>query len=342
MRCGIMRTNEAALQAVSTPIEPRLHNLFRRFFVMSESYHASTRSRKTCKHTIAPTGIYTILHVASGKVYIGSALCVRCRWNGHRSTLNLGKHRNGYLQAVWNKYGKDAFVFSILEECSPDKLDEREQYWLDISQCTDERFGFNLAPIAQSQRGIKRSEEFCKKLRNRTTSEDTRKLLSQANLGKKRPPEDCKKISEHSAKRRLTQEQVVEIQERYEASNHLIKQIDLAKEYGVAGHTISCVVRRAHPRYQTDVPYSGESTRKLSGTASMDVEKHKAIASKGGKSHQGENHPMAKLTLEKVQAIRLKIEQGTSALVLAQEYNVTSNTIWDIVSFKTWKEKDKE
>ncbi len=254
---------------------------------MSESYHTPVQHRKTCRHVPAPSGIYIFWHLASDRVYIGSSVCIRCRWNQHKCGLNKNKHRNGYLQAAWNKYGPDAFAFGMLEECSPDMLVEREQYWLDISQCTDERFGFNLAPVAESQRGIKRSEGYCQTLRQRKSSDHTRDLLRKANLGKKRPQEDCEKISRNSAKRRLTREQVIEIQERYEASNHLIKQIDLAKEYGVSNHTISCVVRRAHPRYQTDVPYSGESTRKLSGLASMDAEKQKAIASKGGKTRHG-------------------------------------------------------
>lgn len=295
------------------------------------------RTHKPCKHKPPQVGIYSILHVESGKVYIGSSVCIGCRWRYHKWDLNRNTHCNDYLQKAWNKYGEEAFSFSILEECTIDLLNEREQYWIDTTQCANDQYGFNLAPMAQSQRGIKRSEEFCKKLRERKSSDYTKELLRQVNLGKKRPSEDCEKISRNSAKRRLTRDQVIEIQERYEASNHLIKQIDLAKEYGVSGHTISCVVRRSHPRYQTDVPLSGEPTRKLSGFASMPNEKHKAIASKGGKAHQGENHSQAKLTEEQVRSIRSEAGQGVSASLLAQKHNVTKHTIWDVVSRKTWK-----
>lgn len=38
-RCGIMRGNKAAPQALLAPMESRLINLCRRFFAMSESYH---------------------------------------------------------------------------------------------------------------------------------------------------------------------------------------------------------------------------------------------------------------------------------------------------------------
>lgn len=57
--------------------------------------------------------IYTITHTASGKVYVGQTINVRIRWQLHRSDLRKGKHRNRYLQAAWNKYGSDAFVFAI-------------------------------------------------------------------------------------------------------------------------------------------------------------------------------------------------------------------------------------
>jgi len=68
---------------------------------------------------------------------------------------------------------------------------------------------------------------------------------------------------------------VIEIQERYETSNHLISQTQLAKEYGVANRTISSVVRREFPRYQTEVPFSGESTKKMNGMASVAPDKRK-------------------------------------------------------------------
>lgn len=57
--------------------------------------------------------IYTITHIASGKTYVGQTINVRVRWQLHRSDLRKGKHRNAYLQYAWNKYGKDAFTFSI-------------------------------------------------------------------------------------------------------------------------------------------------------------------------------------------------------------------------------------
>ncbi len=272
-----MRAYEAAPNALVTRMEPRTHYLSERLVSMSESYHAPRRSRKTCNHAPAPSGIYEICHIVSGKVYIGSALCVRCRWLHHKRELNRNKHGNAYLQAAWNKYGEAAFSHRTVEECCIDMLIVREQYWLDTTHCTDAKLGFNISPTAQSQLGFHHSEQGCKNISRAKSnpSEHTRELLRLANLGKKRPEADCVKISKGSASRRLTQEQVIEIQERYEASNHLISQTQLAKEYGVANRTISSVVRREFPRYQTDVPFSGESTKKMNGIASLPPEQRK-------------------------------------------------------------------
>src|SRR5437764_975326 len=38
--CGIMDENESGLEVLPTPLAPRLINLYRRFFAMTEYYHA--------------------------------------------------------------------------------------------------------------------------------------------------------------------------------------------------------------------------------------------------------------------------------------------------------------
>jgi group I intron endonuclease len=61
-------------------------------------------------------GIYCIMNTANNKKYIGSSINIKDRWSGHRSALNKGVHINTHLQSAWNKYGKDKFVFYIIEE----------------------------------------------------------------------------------------------------------------------------------------------------------------------------------------------------------------------------------
>jgi hypothetical protein len=48
--------------------------------------------------------------------------------------LKNNKHVNIILQRSWNKYSERNFSFIILEECSPERCVDREQYYLDTLQ----------------------------------------------------------------------------------------------------------------------------------------------------------------------------------------------------------------
>lgn len=58
--------------------------------------------------------IYEIRNLINNKVYIGSSKQVNKRFTIHRHRLNKNTHANKYLQAAWNKYGKDAFEFKVI------------------------------------------------------------------------------------------------------------------------------------------------------------------------------------------------------------------------------------
>ena len=88
-------------------------------------------------------GIYKITCVPNKKIYIGSSIDVHRRWWRHRGELNTQKHNNQYLQNAYNKYGKEAFMWEIIEECCKEQLRSREQHYLDVLQPFNER-GYNL------------------------------------------------------------------------------------------------------------------------------------------------------------------------------------------------------
>lgn len=100
--------------------------------------------------------MYAITHVASGRVYVGSAKRLQKRAGQHRTDLNSGSHFNTFLQRAWRKYGEGAFTFSVLELVDdPAQLTDREQIFIDSLQATDRRRGFNRRPIAHSNLGLK-------------------------------------------------------------------------------------------------------------------------------------------------------------------------------------------
>lgn len=72
------------------------------------------------------TGIYSIKNKINGKVYIGKSINIYNRWKQHKSQLQKNKHHSKSLQSDWNKYGEDAFEFSIIEECETEQLNKKE------------------------------------------------------------------------------------------------------------------------------------------------------------------------------------------------------------------------
>lgn len=78
--------------------------------------------------------IYSITNTTTGKMYIGSTLDYKSRMKSHRTYLNKGTHSSKKLQASWNKYGSDVFLFDIIEEltenCSVDIIMLEEIYIL--------------------------------------------------------------------------------------------------------------------------------------------------------------------------------------------------------------------
>lgn len=78
-------------------------------------------------------GIYRIQNKQDGKCYYGSSANIEKRLTQHLKTLRNSTHHNAHLQRAWNKYGEDVFVFEIVEECEPDQMLIREQYYLDIN-----------------------------------------------------------------------------------------------------------------------------------------------------------------------------------------------------------------
>jgi group I intron endonuclease len=62
------------------------------------------------------TGIYKIVNIKNGKMYIGSSKNIKRRWSVHKSALKNNNHHSVYLQRAWNKYGKENFVYEVIKE----------------------------------------------------------------------------------------------------------------------------------------------------------------------------------------------------------------------------------
>lgn len=99
-------------------------------------------------------GVYSIFNVANGKKYVGSSKDIYNRWHEHLHLLRRNEAHNKHLQAAFNKYGEDNFVFNILEFCKEEERFDREQYYIDFML---PEYNFSLNVLANSDREI--SEE---------------------------------------------------------------------------------------------------------------------------------------------------------------------------------------
>ena len=137
-------------------------------------------------------GIYKIENKLNGMVYVGSSIDIERRCRQHRAKLRGGRHRNTHLQRAWDKYGRGAFTFAILEEVGGDdnSLLTREQKHLD--DCFGHGDCYNMARDATaSMRGRHHTEESKRKMREVSTgrrlSEETKRKLSVATTGERNP-----------------------------------------------------------------------------------------------------------------------------------------------------------
>jgi len=106
-------------------------------------------------------GIYKITNVLTNQCYVGQSQGVRKRVTEHFRLLRSGKHSNPKLQRSYNKYGPEAFTWSMEVECdTPEELDKLENAFLQGDAEFDEPTVFNIANEAKvPMRGKRHSGE---------------------------------------------------------------------------------------------------------------------------------------------------------------------------------------
>lgn len=161
-------------------------------------------------------GIYKIKNTINNKIYIGQSGDIKWRWTHHRSDLRGGYHSNKHLQGAWKKYGEDAFEFSIVEETTKEKLNERERYWITYYDSVNSGYNFDYG--GDGVYGYKHSDEEINKMR-RIQSPN---IILQFD-------KDCKFIKEWIG-----------------GSSHIRKEL---------GYTKECILLRCDHKIKTMSPY---------------------------------------------------------------------------------------
>ena len=163
------------------------------------------------------TGIYLVTNKVNGHQYVGQSVDIKRRWMEHTCPSSINNNRT--INKAYRKYGKENFVYEVLEECSESELDEREIYWIEKlhpvynmnkggvgnkghHHSLDTR---NLLSVKARKQWDELSDEDKKKRithnlvgppKGHKVSNEVREKLRKKNLGKKIPESIRRKISE--------------------------------------------------------------------------------------------------------------------------------------------------
>jgi len=136
--------------------------------------------------------IYKTTNLKNGKIYIGKDMY------NDPSYLGSGK----ILRHAIKKYGKEAFVKEILEECTSSNINDREIFWINYYQSRETGIGYNIASGGRGgdtishhpnkiEIGLRHSDMMRGKPQNKENrkkySSETREKLSKALSGEKNP-----------------------------------------------------------------------------------------------------------------------------------------------------------
>ena len=242
------------------------------------------------------SGIYSLTNQRNGKRYIGRTIHFQKRKTEHFCALRHGNHPNNHLQRAWDR--GDRFNFEIVEQCPPEKCNEREIYW--IAKFDTMRTGYNQCAGGAATLG-------------RVCSEETRRKISEKNAGRK--------CSQEAIKRR---------------TESLKAHIENDPDFAERRRRLLSERWKGKPSWNAGVPcpeWMKELLReKLKGRAISEWHKEKLRT-----LYSGENSLSAKLKESDVVAIRYRFLRGERQADIAKEYPVTPQTIHDICRGRRWK-----
>lgn len=92
-------------------------------------------------------GIYKMTNLINEKVYIGLSVNIETRIYNHYWSAFYSKSTeyDSYLSRAIRKYGKDNFVYEIIEICTIAELPSRERYWISYYRSTNRGIGYNVS-----------------------------------------------------------------------------------------------------------------------------------------------------------------------------------------------------
>jgi group I intron endonuclease len=132
------------------------------------------------------SGLYIWINNLNGKTYIGQASDLGGKKNGRLnhyyrpSFISDTDRGKSLIRGAIKKYGLENLSIGILEYCSVEELDKREQYWFNLLIPA-----YNILTFSRSSRGYKHTLESLEKMRGPrphfSPSLEQREAIAQAN-----------------------------------------------------------------------------------------------------------------------------------------------------------------
>ena len=126
------------------------------------------------------TGIYKITDLSNNKSYIGQSVNIQRRFLQHLRKDTIA------IDIAINQKGFQNFTFQILEECSKEELNEKEQYWIEYYDSFYNGYNANKGGTASLQQFYffsKKTIELVKK-ELKTTNKSIFEIANQYNMNK--------------------------------------------------------------------------------------------------------------------------------------------------------------
>jgi len=234
------------------------------------------------------SGIYQIVNRVNNKRYIGSTCRLLGRKKRHFSELRCNIHHSQALQRAYNKYGNDSFDFLILEYCEPDKLLEREQWYID--NLLPE---YNVCKVAGNCAGVKHTQE----------TKDKRKTSLQKYWeieGLSRPTSKQNKQKKKDINTNIKRDKAIRNQQIVDDLKSGIRQDIIAEKYGLSPSAITELKKKHCPDIDT-VVRKGEGNN-FSKLSEQQVKEIKILLK--NKTKQQEIADLYNVKLRTIKAIR--------------------------------------
>lgn len=284
-------------------------------------------------------GIYCWTNKINNKKYVGQSIDIERRRQQH--IYGAGKYTTKISLAM-HKYGLNNFTFEILELCEIEKLNEREQYWIDFYDSIAN--GYNITYVDED--GCVTRGEY--NPRTKLTNEEVLEMRNRVHINKEYPREVYEDYKDKISYDRFWSAIHGETWQNVDMSMIKSIEIDNNGSHNPRALLNEDEVLKIRTRVHINKEESLEVYKDYKELVSYDTFK-KVVTGETWKnvdtsmivalSTQRAGKPKAKLTKEDVEYIRYQYENGLKTLseLYKEYYYITPKSIRRVINYETWK-----